>query len=188
MIFKHSSDKSRDGSALAVAVTFASIVACSSPQAAEIAKSTHASSAVVAAASRSLSPTDEQRHITEYVTSSGSVIQPLAPALTDTVNRAFQDLFMSVLHQKPAFKCFKAGCIQETIVANWSTIDLLDEKMLSPGSSLLGLPGAVHRGAPVPLANGGLSVTWAILVTETEYPLLASTLKRQSAAAKYTRP
>jgi hypothetical protein len=168
-------------------IGLAAVAACGSPQAAEAPRPppTHS----ISGGTPYIRSTPEQEFdiLKNVVTSSGGIQQSLGPSMTKTTNDLFDQLFRSVLKERAAFKCYKAGCYQETEVPDWATIERLDEAILSPGSRLLGLPGAVHRGAPFKLSNGKLSVLWTYLLNDSDYPLLARALKEQSSRTDKNR-
>jgi hypothetical protein len=176
MIQKQTVANDRNGQLFVTAIGLASIVACTSPHAAE-APRPNPTRPVSGTTNAQPDPTEESIILTKFLTSSGSTHQTLGPSITKSMNELFDPLFMSVLKEHGNFNCFKGGCFQKTVVADLTTVERLDQAILSPHSGFMGLPGIVHRGAPIKLTGGGYEIVWTMLITENEYSMLVATMK-----------
>jgi hypothetical protein len=177
----------RTGQLLLAAIGLVSIMACSSPHAAEVPRPGGAHPDLGGGPPGQPSPEQERILLRDFLTNSGPIRQTIGPSIRTTVNALFEPLFKSLLNQSADFKCFKDGCMQETVVADSMTLERLDQAILAPNSRFLGLPGTVHRGAPIKLVNGGFRVAWAILIGESEYSMLADALKLPGQTHKIKR-
>ena len=187
MRMKRCSDIGLAAGACLALVGLTSAAACSRPASAEPPKVTQLPAGSPLDPPR-LTPEEERRTLTDYLKNSGPVPRTYGHALSKGVDDLFQDTFARVIQQKAAFTCFKAGCFQDTVTDSLATIERLDQAMIAPDSPFVGLPGTLHRGAPIKRPDGGFVVTWTYVLTDKDVPVLLATLQQPARAPKNKQP